>query len=73
MHDEFLLRRLFDSFDINKSGCLNIDELYAMTIKLEIPIHKKYLHPLLKKFDRNNSGYVEFDEFSYFITYDPYP
>ncbi|KRW99310.1 hypothetical protein PPERSA_02422 [Pseudocohnilembus persalinus] len=73
MHDEFLLRRLFESFDTNKSGCLSIDELYAMTIKLEIPIHKKYLAPLMKKFDRNNSGYVDFDEFSYFVTYDPYP
>lgn len=44
-----------------------------MTIKLEVPIHKKYLSALFKKFDRDGSGYIEFDEFLYFLTYNPYP
>lgn len=37
-HEEFLLKKLFNEFDTNKSGYITIDELYAMTIKLEIPI-----------------------------------
>lgn len=42
-HDEFLLRKVFKEFDKNNSGYLTIDELFAITIKLEIPIQKKYL------------------------------
>lgn len=71
--DEFLLKKIFIEFDSNKNGYLSLEELYAMTIKLEVPIHKKYLSALFKKFDRNDSGFIEFDEFLYFLTYDPYP
>ncbi len=42
-HEEFLMKKIFNDFDTNKSGNLTLDELYAMTIKLEVPIHKKFL------------------------------
>ena len=42
-HDELLLRELFSEFDLNKSGVLCINELYAMLLQLEIPVHHKYL------------------------------
>lgn len=71
--EEFLLRKLFKEFDINKSGFLSLDELHAMLVKLEIPINKRYLQALFNKFDRNNSGTIEFEEFVSFILNDPYP
>ena len=43
-HDEQLLTECFREFDINKSGKLSVDELFAMLLKLEIPVHKKYLN-----------------------------
>lgn len=51
-HEDFLLRNIFKEFDVNNkyfiyhnyiSGTLNIDELYALTIKLECPISRNYL------------------------------
>jgi len=42
-HDEMLLRELFSEYDLNKSGVLCINELYAMLLQLEIPVHHKYL------------------------------
>lgn len=52
---------------------MSVDELYAMTIKLEVPIAKKYLSALHRKFDKNGNGLIEFDEFLNFIIYEPYP
>lgn len=37
-HEEFLLKKVFKNFDTNNSGYLTLDELYALCIKLEIPI-----------------------------------
>lgn len=32
--DEFLLKKLFDEVDINKSGNLTADELYILSMKI---------------------------------------
>lgn len=72
-NEEFLLRKLFKEFDINKSGFLSLDEMQAMLIKLEIPVSKRYLNAVFSKLDRNRSGVIEFDEFVYYIVNDPYP
>jgi Ca2+-binding EF-hand superfamily protein len=72
-HEEYLLRKIFNDFDINKSGYLSIDELYAMLIKLEIPVSKKYLSALFKRFDTNKSGVIEFEEFLNYLINNPYP
>jgi len=72
-HEEFLMRKLFKQFDLTNSGYLTLDELYAMMIKLEIPINRRYLGEVFSKFDRNGSGYIEFNEFVNYIVNDPYP
>lgn len=56
---------------IIKSGTLNIDELYAMTIKLECPISRNYLLVYIDKFDKNKNGCIEYDEFVRFLLIDP--
>lgn len=72
-HDEFVLRKLFNDFDLNRSGNLCLEELYAMMIKLEIPIQKKYLGAVFRHFDINNNGLIEFEEFLNYIINNPYP
>lgn len=72
-HDEYILRKIFNDFDINKNGNLSLEELYAMMIKLEIPIQKKFLAPIFKKFDKNGNGIIEFEEFVNYLINNPYP
>lgn len=72
-HDEFILRKLFNDFDLNRSGNLSLEELHAMMIKLEIPIQKKYLAAVFRHFDLNNNGLIEFEEFLNYIINNPYP
>lgn len=72
-HDEFILRKLFNDFDLNRSGSLSLEELHAMMIKLEIPIQKKFLAAVFRHFDTNNNGLIEFEEFLNYIINNPYP
>lgn len=71
--DEFLLRKLFKDFDLNKSGFLTLDELEAMLIRMETPVHEAHLSAVFNYIDKNKSGYIEFEEFVNFIVYDPFP
>ena len=71
--DEFLLRKLFRDFDLNKSGYLTLDELQAMMIRLETPVNINYLAAVFAYLDQNKSGYIEFDEFANLIVNDPFP
>ena len=70
--DEYLLRNIFKEFDVNRNGCLTVDELQAMLYKLGIAVERKYLMALFRKFDVNKSGVIEFEEFCTFLTYNPY-
>jgi len=72
-HEVFLLRNVFNEFDLNKSGYLTLEDLYAMMIKLEIPIHKKYLNAVFSNFDKHGKGIIEFEEFVNYVQFDPYP
>lgn len=57
-HEEFLLKRVFDEFDLNKNGVLSEEELYAMLVKMEIPTQDRLIKPLIRKLDRNQNGRV---------------
>jgi len=71
--DESLLRKLFKDFDLNKSGYLTLDELQAMMIRLECPVHINYLAAVFSFIDQNKSGYIEFEEFANLVINDPFP
>ena len=70
--DEYILRNVFRQFDVNKNGTLCCDELAAMLVKLQLAVPKRHLEALLRKFDRNGNGVVEFEEFVAYLTCDPY-
>lgn len=57
-HEEYILKQVFNEFDVNKNGSLNEEELHTMLVKLEIPTEKRLLQPLLKKLDKSGNGVV---------------
>ena len=63
---------MFDDFDINANGMLTVDEIAALMSSMQISCERKYLMALLRTLDKNNSGALEYDEFSSFVIYDPY-
>jgi len=65
--DDTTLRKIFHLFDVGKRGYLSVDELQAMMKRLEIPVEEKYLANLFHILDQNNSGNIEYEEFTYFI------
>lgn len=70
--EEYMLRKLFQQFDTNKSGNITIDELAGMVAQLGVSVDRKFLNGLMKVIDQNNNGAIEYDEFANFIIYDPY-
>lgn len=65
--NEILVKKIFNDFDINGSGCLTIDEVTSMVAKLQISVERKYVRPFFKIMDKNNNGAVEFAEFEAFL------
>lgn len=70
--EEFKLRQIFKSFDLNSSGNITIEELAAMLAKLGIQIDRKYINGTLRAMDLNGNGVIEFEEFANLIIFDPY-
>lgn len=70
--DEYILRKVFNYFDVNESGNITMDELAAMLAKLQISVERRYLNGLMKRIDSDNNGAIEFNEFLNFIIMDPY-
>lgn len=55
-HEEFVLRKIFKDFDLNKSGAITSDEMQAMLAKLGILVEKKYVNAMMKVLDTSKSG-----------------
>ena len=62
------LKKIFNDFDLNQSGHLTIDEVTNLIAKLKISVERKYVYPFFKVVDANNSGGIELDEFTAYIT-----
>lgn len=70
--EEYMLRKLFNQFDLNQSGSITMDELAGLLAKLGISVERKYLVAMIKELDTNKSGAIEFEEFANFLINDPY-
>lgn len=55
------MRKLFNEFDENKNGYICAFELDLMLKTLELPITAEQVEPLLRKLDKNQSGFIEYD------------
>jgi Ca2+-binding EF-hand superfamily protein len=65
--DPAFLRKIFNDFDLNKSGNLTIDEVTNLIARLKISVERKFLYPFFKVIGTKNSGGIEFDEFEAYI------
>lgn len=70
--EEFQLRKIFNSFDTDRSGSISADDFAAMLAKLGISVERKYIEATLKKIDHKGQGVIEFDEFTNFILYNQF-
>lgn len=70
--DEYVLRQVFREFDTNKDGVLSEVEFDAMLQRIQIRVPAPYVQALLKKFDRNGNGTIEFEEMLAFMLHTPY-
>lgn len=54
--EEYVLRKIFNDFDTNRSDSLTPDELHAMLSKLQLNVDPRYSAALFKVFDKNGDG-----------------
>ena len=70
--EEYALRNLFRTFDVDGSGALCLKELAGLAAKLSVNLTDVELTALFDFIDKNKSGTIEFEEFQNFISLDPY-
>ena len=44
----------------------------AMLAKLGISVERKYINAIMRELDTNQTGMLEFEEFTTFLLYNPY-
>ena len=57
---------VFKKFDIDKSGAIEVDELYTMFVNYGVDIEKSDLRTLFKIVDEDGSGSLNLEEFKKF-------
>ena len=62
------IKAAFDAFDTDFSGQVSATELQAVLVKGGVPLTLAQCMELIKMFDVNNSGMMEFNEFERLIS-----
>jgi len=57
------LKQAFDSYDKDKSGALDIDEVVKLAMSLGAKANKKEIEELFKSIDVNHDSKLSFEEF----------
>jgi Ca2+-binding EF-hand superfamily protein len=57
------LRNLWAEADLNADSRLDMGEIEKLLVKINFYVSKDYLQKLFKKYDRDRSGYIDFNEF----------
>ena len=70
--EEYALRNLFRSFDLDGSGNLSPLEFAGVAAKLGVTLTDVQLTAAFNFLDENKSGTLEFEEFQNFMMNDPY-
>jgi len=70
--EEYVLRNMFRTFDVDNSGALSAQELVGLLSKLGVTAEDKEVAAVMRELDLNKSGTLEFEEFCQFLLVDPY-
>lgn len=70
--EEYVLRNMFRTFDLDQSGAITLNELAGMLAKLNVEYDSDILLAVMRELDTNKSGTIEFEEFCQFLLVDPY-
>jgi centrin-3 len=65
------IREAFDLFDSDKDNALDYHELKVAMRALGFDAKKAEVLKILKEFDKNSSGFIEFDDFNRVSTFLP--
>lgn len=65
------LKEVFDRYDRDKSGSIDIDELTDMCTELGAKVTEEQAKQLMKELDQDGNGTIEFGEFAQFWTEHP--
>ena len=68
MSSEKEIRAAFDTFDKDGSGKICTSELKEILVSVGVDLSESQCKQLIQAFDRNNSGFMEFDEFKSLVT-----
>lgn len=58
---------------MNGNSYLGGYDVDLMLKKLGVGVESRLVEPILARIDKNQSGYIEFDEFKKFLYHHPYP
>ncbi len=61
--EEYVLRNMFRTFDLDKSGYLTLNELAGLMAKLGVEYEQDLLVAVMRELDTNKTGVIEFEEF----------
>lgn len=61
------LRHVFDSFDSNGNGKLEVPEIKAALAEVGLPNGQNYIRELLQQYDKDGDGEIDFSEFSRYV------
>jgi len=61
--DDKMIEKAFKDFNKSKSGNLTLSELEAMFKRFGIPIDRKTVIGVMKMFDKNKIGFLEYEDF----------
>jgi len=57
------LRKAFDSFDTDKSGCISVETVSTILRMMGLKVSEKALQEIVDEVDEDGSGELEFEEF----------
>jgi Ca2+-binding EF-hand superfamily protein len=51
---------------------MSCEDLDRLLTKLELPLVRAYLVPVFRAFDRDNKGFIDYEQFERFILSEPF-
>ena len=58
---------MFKDQDKNNNGMITLDEWTNLIYKLKISVERRYVYPFFKMIDKDESGGIEYKEFTDYI------